>query len=50
MTIRLVPTLEGLFGWNWAFAFLALGPLVGIWAMYTLRKSPEAIKLAGGNR
>ena len=50
VTIRLVPTLEGLFGWNWAFAFLALGPLVGIWAMYTLRKSPEAIKLAGGNR
>jgi len=50
VTIRLVPTLEGLFGWNWAFAFLALGPIVGIWAMYALRKSPEAVKLAGGNR
>ena len=50
VTIRLVPTLEGLFGWDWAFAFLALGPLVGIWAMYALRKSPEAVKLAGGNR
>jgi MFS family permease len=50
VTIRLVPTLEGLFGWRWAFAFLALGPLVGIWAMYALRRSPEAIKLAGGNR
>jgi MFS family permease len=50
VTIRLVPTLEGYFGWNWAFAFLALGPLVGIWAMYALRKSPEAVKLAGGNR
>jgi len=50
VTIRLVPTLKGLFGWEWAFAFLALGPLVGIWAMYALRKSPEAIKLAGGNR
>ena len=50
VTIRLVPTLEGYFGWTWAFAFLALGPAVGIWAMYTLRSSPEAVKLAGGNR
>ncbi len=50
VTIRLVPTLEGYFGWTWAFAFLALGPAVGIWAMYTLRRSPEAVKLAGGNR
>jgi len=50
VTIRLVPTLEGFFGWTWAFAFLALGPMVGIWAMYALRKSPEAVKLAGGNR
>ncbi|MFL7870408.1 MAG: MFS transporter [Anaerolineales bacterium] len=50
VTIRLVPTLEGYFGWNWAFAFLALGPIVGIWAMYALRRSPEAVKLAGGNR
>jgi len=50
VTIRLVPTLEGYFGWTWAFAFLALGPAVGIWAMYALRKLPEAVKLAGGNR
>jgi MFS family permease len=50
VTIRLTPTLEGYFGWTWAFAFLALGPAVGIWAMYALRKLPEAIKLAGGNR
>jgi MFS family permease len=50
VTIRLVPTLEGYFGWKWAFAFLALGPIVGIWAMVELRKSPESVKLAGGNR
>lgn len=50
VTIRLVPTLEGSFGWTWAFAFLALGPAVGIGAMYALRRSPEAVKLAGGNR
>jgi len=50
VTIRLVPTLKGLFGWDWAFAFLALGPVAGIWAMYALRRSPEAVKLAGGHR
>ena len=50
VTIRLIPTLEGYFGWTWAFAFLALGPAAGIWAMYSLRNLPEAVKLAGGNR
>jgi MFS family permease len=50
VTIRLVPTLQGFFGWSWAFSFLALGPIVGIGAMYALRKSPEALKLAEGNR
>ncbi len=50
VTIRLIPTLESRFGWNWAFAFLALGPLVGIWAMLALRRLPEAIQMAGGNR
>ncbi len=50
VTIRLVPTLEGLFGWQWAFVFLALGPLVGIWAMLALRRSPDATRLAGGRR
>jgi MFS family permease len=48
LTIRLIPTLERLVGWNWAFAFLALGPLVGIWAMLALRRSPAATRLAGG--
>ncbi len=48
VTIRLVPTLENWFGWGWAFAFLALGPLVGIWAMWALLRSPGSEKLAGG--
>jgi len=48
VTIRLTPTLESYFGWNWAFAFLAIGPMLGIWAMYTLRQLPEAKQLAGG--
>lgn len=48
LTIRLIPALERLVGWNWAFAFLALGPLLGIWAMLALRRSPAARRLAGG--
>jgi MFS family permease len=48
LTIRLIPTLERLVGWNWAFAFLAPGPLVGICAMLALRRSPAAARLAGG--
>jgi MFS family permease len=48
ITIRLIPTLEGIVGWRWAFAFLALGPLMGIAAMWSLKRSPEAVKLAGG--
>ncbi|MEW6402313.1 MAG: MFS transporter [Chloroflexota bacterium] len=48
ITIRLIPTLEGWFGWRWAFSFLTIGPVLGIWAMSTLRKLPEAKSLAGG--
>lgn len=50
VTIRLIPALEGYVGWNWAFDFLAIGPVIGIWAMYTLRQLPEAKQLAGGKR
>ncbi len=49
VTIRLVPTLQRWFGWEWAFAFLALGPALGIGAMILLRRSPSARRLAGGN-
>ena len=48
ITIRLIPTLESNFGWEWAFAFLTIGPALGIWAMLTLRRSEAAVKLAGG--
>ncbi len=50
VTIRLLPSVENAVGWEWAFAFLALGPLVGIWAMLALRRSDSALKLANGNR
>jgi len=48
ITIRALPSVENAVGWEWAFAFLALGPIVGIWAMQILRKSPAKLKLAGG--
>ena len=48
ITIRLIPSLEQWLGWQWAFAFLALGPAVGVWAMGTLRRLPAARRLAGG--
>jgi MFS family permease len=48
VTIRLIPLLVGWVGWEWAFAFLALGPAVAIWAMSTLQRSPAAVRLAGG--
>lgn len=48
ITIRLIPPLEQMVGWGWAFAALALGPAVGVWAMLTLRRSPAAARLAGG--
>jgi MFS family permease len=48
VTIRLVPSAVAAVGWEWAFAFLALGPAAGIWAMLRLQRSPSASKLAGG--
>jgi MFS family permease len=37
-------------GWQLGFAALALGPVVGIAAMWRLRHRPEAIRLANGRR
>jgi MFS family permease len=48
VTIRMIPPLERWVGWEWAFAFLAIGPLLGVWAMGSLRRSPAAVRLAGG--
>jgi len=47
-TIWLIPFLEGALGWGWAFAFLAPGPALGVWAMLRLRSLPEASGIAGG--
>ena len=37
-------------GWRIAFALLALGPAVGIAAMWRLRQRPEAVRMASGHR
>ncbi len=37
-------------GWRIAFATLALGPLIGIVAMWRLRGRPEAVLMADGHR
>ncbi|MFQ5971085.1 MAG: MFS transporter [Alphaproteobacteria bacterium] len=50
VTIHLIPPLVDLVGWSFAFSFLAIGPFLGVWAMGTLRRLPEAARLAGGNR
>jgi hypothetical protein len=47
-TIWLIPVLEDAFGWRWAFAFLTAGPALGVVAMFRLKSSPEAVRIAGG--
>lgn len=49
-TLRMIPPLRDLVGWQWAFAVLAIGPVFGIWSMLRLRGLPEARQMAGGNR
>ncbi len=50
ISIHLMPVFVNLFGWGYAFAPLALGPLFGVWAMGRLRAHPKAVSLAGGRR
>ncbi len=49
-TIRLIPPLVDRVGWDYAFLVLALGPVFGIWSMLRLRRLPEAMRMASGNR
>ena len=50
VTIRMLPMWQERFGWQWAFAPLAIGPAIGTIAMLRLRRRPEARRLAGGRR
>ncbi len=49
-TIRMVPPMAARFGWEWAFAALAIGPVFGLWSMMRLRALPEAVRMASGKR
>ena len=50
VTIHLMPFLVEAIGWRYAFAPLAVGPAIGVWAMARLRGHPDSRKLAGGRR
>ncbi len=50
ITIHLMPYLVEALGWRYAFAPLAVGPALGIWAMARLRLHPRSVQLAGGRR
>ena len=49
-TIQMVPLIRDGGGWGPAFAFLAIGPGLGVAAMARLRQRPEAQRMAGGRR
>jgi len=50
ISIQLIAMLEKAWGWQYAFAALAPGPIFGVIAMLRLRSLPEALKIAGGRR
>lgn len=47
-SIQLIPMVQNMVGWRWAFVPLVVGPLVGTCAMLWLRSLPEADQLADG--
>ena len=49
-TIQIVPSLLDVLGWEFVFVILAAGPVFGIWSMWQLRRMPESVKMASGNR
>jgi MFS family permease len=50
ISIWLIPLAVRAVGWRWAFALLAIGPVLGVIAMGRLRALPEARRMAGGRR
>jgi MFS family permease len=50
ISIELIPRLEKLVGWRYAFVILAPGPLFGVLSMLRLRGLPEAEKIAHGRK
>ena len=50
ITIHLMPLLVDTVGWSWAFAPLSIGPFLGVWAMARLRRHPDSVRMAAGQR
>jgi MFS family permease len=50
ISIELIPRVEKLIGWRFAFVILAPGPLFGVISMLRLRGLPEAARIAHGRR
>ena len=50
VTVQLLPVWTEWTGWRFAFWPLAVGPAVGVWAMLSLRRRAEALRLAEGRR
>ncbi|MGK0266317.1 MAG: MFS family permease [Maricaulis sp.] len=48
--VQILPLWINFAGWDYAFAPLAIGPAIGVWAMWRLRQRPEATSMAGGRR
>jgi MFS family permease len=50
ISIELIPHVENLVTWRYAFTILAIGPLFGVISMMRLRGLPEAKEIAHGRR
>jgi len=50
VSIELMPRVEKIVAWRYAFMILAPGPLLGVIAMLRLRALPEAEKIAHGKK
>jgi MFS family permease len=50
VSIELIPRVQVMAGWKYAFILLAPGPILGTLAMLRLRGLPEAVKIAHGRR
>jgi MFS family permease len=50
ISVQLLPYLKSVLGWRTVFAFLSPGPVLGIVALILLRREPDAIKIAHGNK
>jgi MFS family permease len=50
VSIQLTPLIAARIGWQWTFAMLAAGPLVGSVAMWRLKRSAGAAERMAGGR